>query len=51
MKTSTALILSLASVVSANYNQDTAFRAMYYSGATYCNKGTVDSWTCGEPCS
>ena len=24
---------------------------MYYSGAAYCDKDTLDSWTCGEPCS
>jgi hypothetical protein len=50
---STASLLALTAIasVSANYNQDIAFRAMYYSAATYCNKGTVDSWTCGEPCS
>ena len=49
--TATLALVSLATTALANYNQDTAFRTMYYSAATYCNKGTVDSWTCGEPCS
>jgi predicted lipase len=46
--TALASVLALAG---ANYNQDIAFRAMYYSGAAYCDKGTLDSWSCGEPCS
>lgn len=25
-------------------------RALYYSGAAYCQKDTIYNWTCGEPC-
>jgi hypothetical protein len=32
------------------YNYNTGLKAMYYSAASYCNKATVQDWTCGEPC-
>lgn len=48
----TALVLiGTAAIASANFDQQVAFRAMYYSGAAYCAKNTLDSWNCGEPCS
>ena len=44
----------LASVVvglaSAAYDEAVAMRAMYYSGASYCAKQTLNPWACGEPC-
>lgn len=47
---SAAILASTLAVVSANYDPVVGTRAMYYSGAAYCDKGTLDSWTCGEPC-
>lgn len=47
----TAFFASAAFLAMANYDETIAFKAMYYSGAAYCDKGTLDNWTCGEPCS
>ena len=44
------LLASAAALVSANYDSNIATRAMYYSGASYCAKSTLDPWACGEPC-
>ena len=47
----TAIIVASAAVMaSAAYDPVMSERAMYYSGASYCDKATLDSWTCGEPC-
>ena len=46
-----AFFASAALMASANYEANIATRSMYYAGASYCDKGTLDSWTCGEPCS
>lgn len=47
----TALItLAVVSAVNAAYDENIAMRALYYSGASYCQKDTIYSWTCGEPC-
>jgi len=42
-------ILILASA--AEYSPDLGLRAMYLSGAAYCEGATVLSWKCGEACS
>lgn len=44
------LVAASAFVASANYDPNAAMRALYYSGASYCAKSTIDSWSCGEPC-
>jgi len=46
----TAFVASMAAVVMANFDVKIANRSMYYSGAAYCDKPTLDNWTCGEPC-
>ena len=45
-----AFFASAALMASANYEMNVATRSMYYAGATYCDKATLDNWTCGEPC-
>lgn len=32
------------------YNENTAYKGIYYSAAAYCKKSTIDDWTCGAPC-
>lgn len=32
------------------YSPETAIKAVYYSGSTYCSKVSLDDWTCGEAC-
>ena len=46
-----ALLLAAVGFASANYDPAIATRAMYYSAVSYCEKSTIDSWNCGEPCS
>ncbi len=46
----TAFVASMAAVVMSNYDVNVATRSMYYSGAAYCDKPTLDNWSCGEPC-
>jgi hypothetical protein len=46
-----AFFASTALLTSANYDANIATKSMHYAGASYCDKGTLDSWTCGEPCS
>lgn len=46
-----AFFASAAILASANYDPSIALKSMYYAGASYCDKGTLDTWTCGEPCS
>lgn len=44
-----AAILVIASA--AEYSPDLGLRAMYLSGAAYCEGATLLSWKCGEACS
>ena len=46
-----AFFASASILASANYDASIALKSMYYAGASYCDKGTLDTWTCGEPCS
>ncbi len=46
-----AFFASAALLASANYDANIGTKSMHYAGASYCDKGTLDSWTCGEPCS
>ena len=47
----TAAIMALtATLASASYDENIAMRAMYFSGASYCAKSTINPWNCGEPC-
>ena len=46
-----AFFASAAMLASANYEPNIAPKSMYYAGASYCDKGTLDTWTCGEACS
>ena len=46
----TAFVASIAAFVSANYDPNLSLRSMYYSGSAYCDKPTLDNWSCGEPC-
>ena len=45
-----AFFASAALLASANYEENVSTRSMYYAGAAYCDKVTLDNWTCGEPC-
>lgn len=47
---SLVIVSTISALVTANYDPNLGLRAMYYSGAAYCDKGTLESWTCGEPC-
>lgn len=46
-----AIIAGLAGLAACAYDATVAERALYYSGAAYCAKTTLDPWACGEPCS
>jgi len=43
-------VVGLAAFASA-YDESTGLRAMYLSGAAYCEGTSVQSWTFGEACS
>ena len=45
-----AFFASAAMLASANYEASIATKSMYYAGASYCDKATLDNWSCGEPC-
>lgn len=50
---STSLLLSLSLYLAhgaKTYNQELAYRGVYYSAATYCKRTLIDSWSCGTPC-
>jgi len=46
-----AFFASAAMLASANYEASIATKSMYYAGAAYCDKATLENWSCGEPCS
>ena len=49
--TAALAIAFVLSTVNCLYDENLAMKALYYSGAAYCEKQTIYNWTCGEPCS
>ena len=45
------ILTTALSVVSAAYNPTAGLKGVYYSAASYCSAASVQSWSCGEPCS
>lgn len=45
-----AFFASAALMATANYEMNIASKSLYYAGAAYCDKSTLDNWNCGEPC-
>ena len=49
----TQLLLAAALLTAggqATYSQNTAFKALYYSAASHCSAASLETWTCGSPC-
>lgn len=40
----------LSSSVSAQYDENLAYKGVMYSGAAYCSYDDLDVWDCGDPC-
>jgi Lipase (class 3) len=50
-RTAAIAFACIVGFANALYEETLAMKALYYSGAAYCNKATIYNWTCGEPCS
>ena len=49
-RTAALAIACVVGTVNCLYDENLAMKALYYSGAAYCNKQTIYDWNCGEPC-
>ena len=45
-----ASLLSIAATSSA-YNKAIGLKAVFYSGASYCEASSLKNWNCGQACS